>query len=491
MMMSNKQKQRNQTRPYGTFPEDTPAALEDTAAAPEAPAVKPARRSLFCRNNQRILFLIVAELLLVGMVFEARYTVGAAVRYDGQMVAAVATVEEVETVCADLEDVTSQALHTDYTIDPNRLECQTCLMKRDNMVDAKALSLGLTSQIGLIEEADALYVDGELVGAVEQEGAIEALLDTIKAAASDSNTVSCDFQETVEIKHEYVPVSALTSVQSLNTLLSSMRAEEVTYTVVSGDTWSEIAENHGTTSAAMLAMNPGYDIDRIHAGDVLTLSTAVPYLTTIVKERECYLSTIPYEIAYTDTDSLYVGDYEVVSEGAEGAADVLANVTYVNGVETERTVLSSVMLSSPVTEQQLRGTQERPTWQATGSFRWPCSGNLTSRFGGRSSPGGIGSTNHKGIDIANSYGTAVCAADGGTVIYAGWMSGYGYLVQIDHDNGYVTYYAHNSSLAVSVGEHVYKGQQIACMGATGNATGNHCHFEIRYNGTAQDPLNYL
>ena len=166
-------------------------------------------------------------------------------------------------------------------------------------------------------------------------------------------------------------------------------------------------------------------------------------------------------------------------------------VTYVNGEETERTILSSVTLREPVTQQCLRGTKERPTWYPTGSFRWPTTGRITSTFGGRASPGGIGSTNHKGIDIANSKGTPIYAADGGTVTYAGWMSGYGYLVRIDHGNGYVTYYGHNSSLTASVGQHVYKGQQIARVGSTGNSTGNHCHFEVRYNGVAKNPLNYL
>ena len=75
--------------------------------------------------------------------------------------------------------------------------------------------------------------------------------------------------------------------------------------------------------------------------------------------------------------------------------------------------------------------------------------------------------------------------------YSGWMSGYGYLVQIDHGNGYVTRYGHNSSLTVSVGQHVYKGQQVARAGSTGNSTGNHCHFEVRYNGVPKNPLNSL
>ena len=126
-----------------------------------------------------------------------------------------------------------------------------------------------------------------------------------------------------------------------------------------------------------------------------------------------------------------MGDYKVTSAGAFGAADTVANVTYVNGVETERTVLSAVTLRQPVTEYRLQGTKPRPTWLPTGTFRWPTTGRISSRFGGRRSPGGIGSTNHKGIDIAVPRGTPIYAADGGTVTYAGWMGGYGYLVRIN------------------------------------------------------------
>ncbi len=147
-------------------------------------------------------------------------------------------------------------------------------------------------------------------------------------------------------------------------------------------------------------MNPGYNIDKLQIGEVLTLSAAVPYLTVTVMQREYYVEDVMYDIEYTDTAYLYKGDYKVVSAGEYGAADVVANVTYVNGVETERTVLSSVLLKEPVTEQRLQGTKERPTWLPTGTFRWPISGRITSYFGGRSSPGGIGSTNHQGIDIA-------------------------------------------------------------------------------------------
>ena len=102
-----------------------------------------------------------------------------------------------------------------------------------------------------------------------------------------------------------------------------------------------------------------------------------------------------------------------------------------------------------------------------------------------------GSRAWEALDIANSYSTAIYAADGGTVTLAGWYGGLGYCVKIDHGNGFVTTYGHNSSLLVSVGQHVYKGQQIARMGSTGISSGPHCHFAVTRNGTLVDPLNYL
>ena len=98
---------------------------------------------------------------------------------------------------------------------------------------------------------------------------------------------------------------------------------------------------------------------------------------------------------------------------------------------------------------------------------------------------------HTGIDIAVPTGTPVHASPAGTVVYAGWMSGYGYLVAIDHGGGLATAYAHNSSLLVKVGEHVSQGQVISLSGSTGHSTGPHVHFEVRINGVPVDALLYL
>lgn len=128
-----------------------------------------------------------------------------------------------------------------------------------------------------------------------------------------------------------------------------------------------------------------------------------------------------------------------------------------------------------------------------GQFLWPSNTTLvTSGYGGRKSPGGIGSRNHKGVDIGAPYGSNVYAAADGKVLVAGYNTGgYGNYVVIDHGGGYSTLYGHNSSLCVSAGQIVSRGQIIAKCGSTGNSTGPHVHFEIHVNGTAVNPLQYF
>ena len=127
----------------------------------------------------------------------------------------------------------------------------------------------------------------------------------------------------------------------------------------------------------------------------------------------------------------------------------------------------------------------------TGRFMWPCSGPITSYYGWRTHPI-FGTTKyHSGMDIAVDTGTPIQAADSGTVVYSGWLGGYGNCVMIDHGGGLVTLYGHNSALNVSEGQYVNKGTVIAYAGSTGYSTGPHCHFEVRLHGELTEPLNYL
>lgn len=129
--------------------------------------------------------------------------------------------------------------------------------------------------------------------------------------------------------------------------------------------------------------------------------------------------------------------------------------------------------------------------QGTGAMGWPCSGPITSPFGYRTHPIFGTTIFHAGIDIGVDYGTPIHAADSGVVVYAGWISGYGNAVIIDHGGGISTLYGHNQSLAVSEGQSVSKGAVVAYAGSTGNSTGPHCHFEVDVNGSPVNPLGYL
>ena len=420
------------------------------------------------------------------------YTIGARAVYDGKDLGVVSSRQAVALAVTEVEGITRETLQdSSYKVDQSLLETKTGVFLRKEVASEEDFRDELTDELGLVEDAYVLYVDGEKVVATTFPGALDDILAQLKLGYQTEDTVDAYFVEDVEIRQEYVDTSYIMNLGYIAEILNATREGEVTYTVKSGDSYYSIAGEYGISVDTLMKMNPGYDPKILRVGDVLTISNAVPYLTVVNVERQCYVQDVPYPVEYTDDASMYQGEYKVTSPGVYGKADVTANVTYINGTETEREIVASVTLSQPVTQLSLRGTKERPSWYPTGSFGWPCNGVITSYFGARNTGIRGASTYHEAIDIANGYGTPIYASDGGTVIYSGWQGGYGYLVKIDHGNGYVTYYGHNSSLLVSVGEHVHKGQQIARMGSTGISSGNHCDFRIQLNGTFLNPLNYL
>lgn len=451
------------------------------------------RRSYFEKLKLHpVAFLAVAMALATAATVLSLYTVGAHAVYDGTDLGVVSSQHAVELAVSEVESITRETLHdSSYTVDQSLLTTETGVYLRKDVIGEEEFSSELTDRLGLVEYAYVLYVDGEKVVATTFPGALDDILNQLKLGYQTEDTVDAYFVEDVEIRQEYVDSSYVMNLGYIAEILNETKEGEVTCTVKKGDSYYSIADEYGLSVDALMKLNPGYDPKILRVGDVLTISNAVPYLTVVNVERQRYVQDVPYPVEYTDDASMYQGEYKVTSPGVYGKADITANVTYINGTETERQIVASATLSQPVTEYQIRGTKERPSWFPTGSFGWPCSGVITSYFGARNTGIRGASTYHEAIDIANSYGTPIYASDGGTVIYAGWMGGYGYLVKIDHGNGYVTYYGHNSSLLVSVGEHVHKGQQVARMGSTGVSSGNHCDFRIQLNGTFLNPLNYL
>jgi murein DD-endopeptidase MepM/ murein hydrolase activator NlpD len=175
------------------------------------------------------------------------------------------------------------------------------------------------------------------------------------------------------------------------------------------------------------------------------------------------------------------------------AMENLKQIALAESRETREGYLDEVdglLAQSAALAEQIRGAQQGAGTTGNGQpsaagLIWPCDGVVVSGFGMR------WGRMHEGIDIGCAYGTPNRAAASGTVIYAGWLGGYGNLVVVDHGNGLSTAYAHASSILVSVGQSVSQGQTVSLVGSTGHSTGPHLHFEVRVNGVAVDPLPYL
>ncbi len=435
-------------------------------------------------------FLLMSASVGVALVISTLYTPSYAVVVDGEQMGIVPDQSEISTLVTRVENQGTALLGYDYSVDSD-IAYEFSLVRNEYVVGASDVEYYLYSQL---EDAGAslrkyqLKVDGQVIGVVEDQGALGQMLASIRSAYHTEYTVSSSFVETVEIIPVYQD-SGLTPMDTLFSILTENTTGETTYTVVAGDTFNAIAYRNDMSSTDLQYLNSTVDINKLSIGDVLNVKEIIPFLSVQTVETVSYEAPISCPVEEVDDNTIYVGTSKIMVQGEEGLADVQANVTYVNGYEMERDIIQSTTLIEPTTTTVAIGTLARPKTASYGSYTWPVSGSITSYFGSRYIFGSY--SYHSGIDIACSYGTSIKAADGGTVTFAGYKGSYGYLVIITHDNGNQTYYAHNSSLLVSTGDKVYRGETIAKAGSTGTSTGNHCHFEIRVNGKAVNPLSYL
>ncbi len=211
-----------------------------------------------------------------------------------------------------------------------------------------------------------------------------------------------------------------------------------------------------------------------------------PLLSVLAVEESAWEEYIPHETIYENTDTLTRGHTVVKVKGQDGVIRHRGYILSADGKKVREIRLSSVQESAPATEVVLVGTREPGNGEGTGTYVRPCSGGFSSGFGSR------WGRNHNGVDLRAPSGTSIVAADAGKVVFSGWNSGgFGYLVKIDHGNGIETWYAHCSELLVKEGDVVNQGELIARVGNTGRSTGNHLHFEIRIDGKAVNPGNYI
>ncbi len=327
-------------------------------------------------------------------------------------------------------------------------------------------------------------VEGE---PVEEAPVEEEPQQPVETEPEEDGLKGMSFGEKVEISEAYVSKDLVTSPEEAADQITKDSHKNEIYVVKAGDTLSTIANNHGLYVKEVLALNSGLtETTMLMIGDEIIITVPQPELTVRTVEQSTYQEAYYAEVEYIYNDDWYTTKSEVRQEAVPGHHEVTALITKRNGTEEGRDIISEIVLDEPVQKIVEIGTKTPPTY-----IKPLSGGRQTSGFGRRKAPTKGASTNHQAIDWSAPPGAAIWASCGGTDTTAGWQSGYGYVVYINHPDGNQTRYGHLSKVLVSVGQKVTQGQKIALSGNTGRSTGPHLHFELRVNGKPVNPYTYI
>lgn len=349
-----------------------------------------------------------------------------------------------------------------------------------------------TSQDKIVN-AYGFYVDDRFYGAVRESGPlIEELESILEDARTGVEDEKVGFAKRIRVEPGVYPLGSIVDFKSLKAKIRSYETVDEIYTVEYGDSPSLIATKTGLSYDSIVALNPFLEETGLLPGQQLLLNQARPFMSVMNTYTTVYEEEVPYEVEEVET-STYVKGYRMVSvKGEPGLQRVTAAISTVNGVEVSREILDRVLIRAPITEKVIVGTNNPQNIVSSGGARVNSSGFMWPTVGGVINVGLGGYPGHTGVDIPRPSGTPIFAAAAGRVVrVVNSGVGYGRYVIIDHGNGYTTLYAHASAIHVSVGQYVNQGDVIASVGRTGNATGNHLHFEVRYKGQIMNPRNYI
>ena len=426
------------------------------------------------------------------LIVSSFYTLGLEVYLNGESIGFVSSPTEFAHAVENVSLRVSEILNYPYYPNPD-VTYHYAMIDRISVFNQTEVEDQLFDQISDIKKLNLLSVDGVVVAASSDRAGLEVLLeDVLNEYDLHGTAESLDFMQDVRIMEQWTEAALERPLDEITDILyatSQARYEEVG----EQDTLSEIARRNGLSEEDLMSLNGVADDLGDGDGDVglpakLLVQKPVSLLTVEASKYVQHKEEIPYTTARVKDDTIYEGESKLRVKGVPGVSLVTTRVVYHNGEEFNSTEEGRETILEPVEEIIAEGAKERPPKAPTGRFIRPYWGRLTSTFGYRSLFGG---SMHQGIDLAGPIGDPIVAADGGTVIFAGTKSGYGYCVMISHGSGLSTLYGHCSKLLVSEGQAVAKGEQIAKVGNTGRSTGPHVHFEIRVNGTPVNPLKYL
>ncbi len=257
---------------------------------------------------------------------------------------------------------------------------------------------------------------------------------------------------------------------------NNIKTNVIEYTVAKGDTLSSIAQKFNIRMYDIMGLNELQNVNRLSVGQKLNIPASASAAEQASSSTSVAQTTERKDIVY------YVQKGDTLWRIAQQYEVSLKSITSANSISENSRLSVGQKLVIP-NARSGSGSGSTP------SFSWPIKGLITSHFGNRTLGGRR--DYHTGIDIDGRTGDSIRAAESGKVSFSGCISGYGNTIIVDHPGGYSTVYAHNSTNLVQKGQSVSKGEIIARLGATGNATGSHLHFEVRVNSKPANPLNYL
>lgn len=434
---------------------------------------------------------IVSFAFLIGVIkYGAGLEYGISVEFNGKNIGIIS--EESEYDRAEKDVLQRISYNSDGGPDLSAKFSLKIINEEDRLLNTEMLANKmLEASDEELTEAYGIYIDGQFIGAVTDKDPIqEALDERLLNFDAGGKVKDVDYQNKIEYTQGiYLSSSILDQQETIDKLTSSVKKRGI-YVTRAGDSLVSICQKYNMDPQELRELNPLF-ADQIKAGQIINITETESYLPIKYVVESEMLSLLDYETIEVETSALNVGMRQVLVKGAKGEKHTNYEITYIDGIERSRKVISSQVTRDPITEQIGVGIYsahpDSPNTLLTGSgeFGWPVNGGYIS-------DPYMSDRNHKGLDIAAPGGTEIYAAADGVVISAGWNSGgYGNVVQIAHDNGYQTVYGHMSTVLVTVDQEVHRGQLIGLVGTTGNSTGNHCHFEVRYLGVCKNPANYL
>ena len=432
------------------------------------------------RKRSRMSAAIISTSFLIGLaVFSANFSIGYTVMVEDKVVGTVATKSEYYEVLDEVK--TEVETISDIEFAPKTEVFSVEIISKDDFTEKEELIDNIKATSEEMTEAFIITSDGKFVVALTTEEEANTLVGSYLEKFKEGENVEVSYATEVKVEAGHAPKAEVLNLETAQEKFAL--GECIIHTVAEEETVQTISERYAVSEEKLVADN---EISELAVGDTLKVYTEKPIIPIKTVEYIDGEIDIPYEIIEKEDPTIYEGQKRIETAGVNGKKYLNAYITRVNGIILQENIIKSEEITSPTAAVVLVGTKTPPPSVGTKEFIMPASGRLSSTFGRR-----WGRT-HEGLDIAAVTGTKIVAADNGIVIEAGYKSnGYGNIVKIDHQNGFVTYYAHCSKVYVNEGDVVAKGDKIAAVGNTGRSTGPHLHFEIRENGTPYNPFNYI